>query len=324
VPQLDERREQDDAYRQAAAWRILLTHASTDAPAPPKGAAAAAAAALAAAAGGSVFGSFGGMLLPAVAKQFTVGRSQRGLEENAALQRLASLGGARPPAKPRDGAPGEGEGEEEEEAPPAPLPLIAALAQRLNACLEMKSHAAIASACRAVAALAEARARAIALARSPGERDALLGGPEVEEQMGALRARMVAVAKEPGFSAAQRLKALEALIWLQPLPLPPGKAPLISPEELLQQLSMGAARGRGKQLGCKVTRAMQGHPCYARSPVLKSQSGARAAALGQRPCSARWLLTAKPPPAPRLPPQVVAPCRRSSRPSLPTPGPRTC
>ncbi|KAI8463169.1 MAG: hypothetical protein J3K34DRAFT_496513, partial [Monoraphidium minutum] len=234
VPQLDERREQDDSYRQAAAWRVLLAHASEPAPAPSRAAAAAAAAALAAAGGGG-FGAFGfGAGLLEGMKQFTVGRSQRGLEESAALNRLASLGGKQPPGAPPSAAsPG---GDEPPPPPPRP-PLLAAIVERLTACLGMKSHAAIASACRAVAALAEARARAAALARSPGERAAALGGEEVREQLLLLEQRMVAVAKEPGFSAAQRLHALEALLWLQPLPS--RQPPAITPDDLLRQLSMG-------------------------------------------------------------------------------------
>ncbi|GBF93132.1 hypothetical protein Rsub_05861 [Raphidocelis subcapitata] len=255
VPQLDERREQEDAYRQAAAWRLLLARAADEAPAPPKGAAAAAAAALAAASGGGMFGGFGGFgagLLPGVAKQFTVGRSQRGLEESAALKRLASLGGA-PALKSQQsmagpppgvaavgGAAGAGVAVEaggEEEPEPERPGLLVAVVRRLCAVLAMKSHAAIASACRAVAALAEARARAAALARSPAERAAALGSEEVREQMGVLQERMLAVVREPGFSAPQRLKALEALLWLQPLPT--AKPPLVTPEELLQLMSLG-------------------------------------------------------------------------------------
>jgi hypothetical protein len=212
VPQLDERREQDDAYRQAAAWRVLLAHASSDAPAPSRSAAAAAAAALAAAqgGGGGAFG-FGAGLLEGMAKQFTVARAQRGVEDSAALQRIAALAGKQPQAGGQQLPPQQqqlqqqqpGAAEEPEEPEPPRPPLFSAIVERLAACLGMKSHAAIASACRATAALAESRARAVALSRSPGERAAALGGEAVRAQLALLEARMLAVAREPGFSAAQ-------------------------------------------------------------------------------------------------------------------------
>jgi hypothetical protein len=98
------------------------------------------------------------------------------------------------------------------------------------------SNALVCSATRAVCVLAEARGRALAAARTMQERAAIMGNEEAQQLMRRLEQRMRTIASDPEFSAHQREKAMEAVLWFQPLP---GRAGGLSPQEVLQWVSLG-------------------------------------------------------------------------------------
>eukprot|EP00879_Flechtneria_rotunda_P022502 GHRR01023753.1.p1 GENE.GHRR01023753.1~~GHRR01023753.1.p1 ORF type:complete len:1357 (+),score=559.90 GHRR01023753.1:692-4762(+) len=204
----DENAEVDARVKFSMAWQLLLAHAEDDAPGAPQAAVAAQAAPSAPAASN---------------RQFTISRSQRASQESAALRRLASLGHSAGSINMCGSS----------------NTLFSAIVSRLLLCLSQMSHAASCSATRAVAVLAESRAHAIAAARTPADRAAVMGDLEVQQLMGLLEERMLAIASDTGFSAHQREKALEALLWFTQLPLRKGYDPLLSSQQALQWMSLG-------------------------------------------------------------------------------------
>ncbi|KAF8062701.1 SPAC3H8.02 [Scenedesmus sp. PABB004] len=212
----DEHAEADARVRFAMSWQLLAAHADDEAPGAAGAAAAAATAAAAAAA--------------AAPKQFTISRTARSVEESASLRRLASLGAGG--AAAAEGGDGGGA--------PATTTLFGAIVSRLLTCLGQMSHAAICSATRAVAVLAEARAHALAAARSAADRAAAMGDAELVDGMAALQERMAAIASDPGFSAHQREKAMEALLWFSALPAGSrGPPPPLAPRDIARWMSSG-------------------------------------------------------------------------------------
>eukprot|EP00878_Enallax_costatus_P001838 GHUV01001996.1.p1 GENE.GHUV01001996.1~~GHUV01001996.1.p1 ORF type:complete len:1153 (+),score=396.09 GHUV01001996.1:337-3795(+) len=211
----DEHVEADARLRFSVAWNLLMAHADDDA---PTGAAAAVAA-----------GPTGG-----ASKQFTISRTQRAVQESASLRRLASLGSDAAPGRLAAGETGASSSTAQRRS------LFDAVVSRLLTCLGLMSHAAICSATRVVAVLAESRAHALAAARTPADRAAVLGDEDVQHLMGQLEQRMIAIASDAGFSAHQREKALEALLWFSQLPASSrGAAPLLTPKQIAQWLSSG-------------------------------------------------------------------------------------